>query len=90
MNRWALIVQSVIFSAGVFVLLLLLSVAVHFPLGRVVFAVMVSGICLAAELFALFRLMRWMWKLSYRLSDAILRKAHPAAASPTLLTEVKN
>ncbi len=89
MKRWEVIIQTAIFSAGVFTLLLLLSVAVHFPLGRVAFAILISGICLIAELFALFKVMQSMWRISERLARAILRDAHPSPPQ-TLLTETKN
>jgi Zn-dependent protease with chaperone function len=90
MKRWEVIVQTAIFSLGVFTLLLLLSVAVHFPLGRVTFAILISGICLIAELFALFKVMQLMWRLSDKIAKAILRIAHPAPPLPAVLTEVKN
>lgn len=90
MKRLEVIIQTAIFSAGVFTLLLLLSVAVHFPVGRVAFAILVSGICLSAELFALFKTMQLMWRVSDRLARSILRIAHPTVHSPALLTETKN
>jgi Zn-dependent protease with chaperone function len=90
MKRWEVIVQPAVFSVGVFTLLLLLSMAVRLPLGRVTFAILISGICLIAELFALFKAMQLMWRLSDRLAKSILRIAHPGAPSQTLLTENKN
>jgi hypothetical protein len=77
MKRWGLIIQTAIFSVCVFTLLLLLSVAVHFPLGRVTSAILISGICLIAELFALFKAMQLMWRVSDRVARAVLRIAHP-------------
>lgn len=82
MRRWVVIVQTSIFSIGVFMLLFLLSVAVHFPMGRVTFAVLISGICLVAELFALFKLMQLIWRISERLARLILRSAPSHHPSP--------
>ena len=90
MKRWEVIIQTAIFSAGVFTLLLLLSMAVHFPLGRVAFAILISGVCLIAEFFVLFKSMQLMWRVSDRFAKSILRIAHPTAPSPALLTEIKN
>jgi Zn-dependent protease with chaperone function len=90
MKGWEVIIQTAIFSAGVFMLLLLLALTVHYPLGRVAFAILVSGICLIAELFALFKVMQLMWRMSDRLAKAMLRVAHPASPPPALLTENKN
>ncbi len=90
MKRWEIIVQTTGFSVGVFTLLLLLSVAVRLPLGRVSFAILISGICLIAELFALYKALQLMWRVSDKLAKSILRIAHPGAPSPTLLTENKN
>lgn len=90
MKRWELIVQTALFSTGLFTLLLLLSVAVRLPLGRVTFAVLISGICLIAELFAVFKALQLMWRVSDRLAKSILRIAPPGTPSPTLLTENKN
>jgi hypothetical protein len=41
-------------------LLFLLSIAVQFPVGRVLFAVLVSVICLSAECFALFKVAQFL------------------------------
>ncbi len=90
MNRWEVIIQTAIFSACAFISLLLLALTVHYPLGRVAFAILISGICLIAELFAFFKVMQLMWRMSDRLAKAMLHVAHPASPPPTLLTENKN
>ena len=89
MKRWEAILQTIIFSAGVFLLLLMLAIAVHQPLGRLAFGMLVSGLCLIAELFALFKVMQWLWRLSARLAGTISHKFHPPSP-PASLTEVKN
>jgi Zn-dependent protease with chaperone function len=83
MKRWEVIIQTAIFSAGVFMLFLLLAGAVHYPLGRVAFAILISGICLIAELFALFKVVQLMWRMSDRLARAMLRIAQPATPPPS-------
>jgi hypothetical protein len=90
MKPWEVTIQTAFFSAGVFLLLLLLAVTVHYPLGRVVFALLIAGICLIAELFALLKVIQLMWRTSDRLARAVLRVAHPTDPSPDLLTEMKN
>ena len=47
MRTRELFLQGCFFTISCLTLLFLLSIAVHFPLGRVLFAVFVSGICLS-------------------------------------------
>lgn len=44
--------------------LLLLAEAVGFRLGRVVLAIAISGVCVAAEGYALAKVLGWVWKVS--------------------------
>ena len=55
MRTRELFLQGCLFTISSLTSLFLLSIVVHFPLGRVLFAVLVSGICLIAECFALFK-----------------------------------
>jgi len=90
MKSRELFLQGGIFTISSLTLLLLLSVAVHFPAGRVSFAVVVSLICLIAEGFALFKATQLMWRWSNRAALAILRIWFPGQATQDLLTESKN
>jgi hypothetical protein len=71
-------------------LLFLLAIAVHFPVGRVLFAVLLSVICLSAECFALFKVAQFLWRWSSKAASALVRILHPSQHSATLLTETKN
>jgi len=84
------ILQGFLFMISSLTSLFLLSIVVHFPLGRVLFAVLVSGICLIAECFALFKVGQLLWRCSGKAALAIVRIAHPGQPSAALLTETKN
>ena len=90
MRTRELFLQSCFFSISCLTLLFLLSVAVHFPVGRVLFAVLVSVICLSAECFALFKMAQFLWRRSSNAAIALVRFLHPSQPSATLLTETKN
>lgn len=90
MKARELFLQGGIFTIGSLTLLLLLSVAVQYPVGRMFFAVLISLICLIAEGFALFKAIQMMWRCSSRAALAILRICFPDQPSPDLLTENKN
>jgi hypothetical protein len=90
MRTRELFLQGCLFTFSSLTSLFLLSIVVHFPIGRVLFAVLVSGICLIAECFALFKVVHLLWRWSGKAALAILRVAHPGQPSPALLTETKN
>lgn len=90
MRARELFLQGGIFTISSLTLLLLLSIAVHFPAGRVFFALLVSLICLVAEDFALFKAVQFLWRWSSRAAIAILRICFPDQTSSDLLTENKN
>jgi hypothetical protein len=90
MRTRELFLQSCFFTISCLTLLFLLSIAVHFPVGRVFFAVLVSVICLSAECFALFKLAQVLWRWSSRAASALVRSLHPNQPSAALLTETKN
>lgn len=90
MRTRELFLQGCFFTISCLTLLFLLSIAVHFSVGRVLFAVLVSMICLSAECFALFKVAQFLWRSSSKAALAILRTAHPGHSSPALLTETKN
>ena len=86
MRTRELFLQSCFFTVSCLALLVLLSIAVHFPAGRVLFAVFVSVICLSAECFALFRVAQFLWRWSRKAAIAFVRILHPSQPSTTLLT----
>ena len=90
MRARELFLQGGIFTISSLTLLLLLSVAAHFPAGRVFFAVAVSLICLIAEGFALFKATQLLWRWSNRAALATMRIWFPGQLDQDLLTENKN
>jgi hypothetical protein len=90
MRTRELLLQSCFFTISCLTLLFLLSIAVHFPVGRVLFAVLVSVICLSAECFALFKVAQNLWRWSSKAASALVRILHPSQPSAALLTETKN
>ena len=90
MRTRELFLQGCLFTISSLTSLFLLSIVVHFPLGRVLFAVLVSGICLIAECFALFKVGQLLWRWSGKAALAIVRISQPHQSSSALLTETKN
>ena len=90
MRTRELFLQSCLFTISSLTSLFLLSIVVHFPLGRVLFAVLVSGICLIAECFALFKAAQLLWRWSGKATLAILHIVSPGQPFSALLTETKN
>ena len=90
MRTRELFLQGCFFTMSCLTLLFLLSIAVHFPVGRVLFAVLVSVICLSAECFALLKMAQFLWRWSSKAAIALMRILYPRQPSATLLTETKN
>lgn len=90
MRTGEVFLQGCVFTVSSFTSLFLLSIVVHFPLGRVLFAVLVSGICLIAECFVLFKAARLLWRWSGEAALAILHIVGPSQPSSAVLTETKN
>ena len=90
MRTRELFLQSFFFTLTCLTFLFLLSIVVHFPVGRVLFAVLISMVCLGAECFALFKLAQFLWRWSSKAASALLRILHPGQSTATLLTETKN
>jgi hypothetical protein len=90
MRTRGLFLQACLFTISSLTLLFLLSIVVHFQIGRVLFAILVSGICLVAECFAIFKVARLLWRSSGKAALAIMRIGHSSEPSPALLTEVEN
>jgi hypothetical protein len=83
MRTRELFLQGCFFTISCLTLLLLLSIAVHFPVGRVLFAVFVSVICLGAECLALFKVAQFLWRWSRKAAIALVRILHPSQPSAT-------
>jgi hypothetical protein len=90
MKTWDLFLKGGIFAMSNLTLLLLLSLAIHFPVGRVLFAIAVSGICFIAECFAFFKVTQLLWRWSIKAALAILRIVCPSHSSPAILTRREN
>ena len=92
MNMRELFLQGCCFTISCLTLLLLLAIAVHFPVGRVLFAVLVSVICVSAECFALFKMAQNSVAMEQQSGDcfALVCILHPSEPSAALLTETKN
>jgi hypothetical protein len=85
-----LFLQGRFFTISCLTFLFLLSIVVHFPVGRVLFAVLVSVICLSAECFALFKVGPVSVAMGRKAASALVRALHPSQPSAALLTETKN
>jgi hypothetical protein len=82
--------QGCLFTISSLTSLFLLSIVVHFSIGRVLFAALVSGTCLIAECFVLFKVTQLLWRWSGKAALAIVRIFQPHQVSSALLTESKN
>jgi membrane-bound metal-dependent hydrolase YbcI (DUF457 family) len=67
--RQALALQGAVFFISVFTILLFAGEAAQFPLGRVLFAIFVSSLCSIAELYVVVQGVRFLWKLSGRITS---------------------
>jgi hypothetical protein len=85
----ALIFRFVVFQTATFLLLLSFCLLVHFRVGRVLFSIGVALVCLAAELFVVYKIGRQLWEFSGRATELLL-SPEPSSHSPELLTRSKN
>ena len=83
MRTRELFLQGCFFTISCLTLLFFLSIAAHFPVGRVLFAILVSVICLSAECFALFKVAQFLWRWSSKATSALVRILHPSQPSAT-------
>jgi hypothetical protein len=78
----ALALQGAVFFTCVFTIFLFAGEAAHFPVGRLLFAISLSIVCLIAELYVLVRAVRFLWKLSGRIvSHQVSGKSQPFGSS---------
>jgi hypothetical protein len=68
--RRTVLLQGAIFVIAVFTILLFAGEATRFLLGRVLFAISVSSVCLIAELYVAVRIGRFLWRLSGRMASS--------------------
>jgi hypothetical protein len=74
MKHRALALQSVVFATSCYCLAALFAVAVRFPAGRLLFSIVFALICVAAELFSGYVVLRQLWRWSARAAHALLVK----------------
>ena len=67
--RQGLALQGTVFFISAFAILLFAGEAAQFPLGRVLFAIFVSSVCLIAELYVVVQGVQFLWKLSGRIAS---------------------
>ena len=80
--NYRLLLQWVVFVAEGLLLVLLLSAALHFEAGRLVFGIAVAAFCLVVEIFVVVRIARLLWKWSGRLAGLMAREKPGRAISP--------
>lgn len=71
--NFRLLLQSAVFITQGFGLLLALSLAVHFEIARLLFAILAAGIYLMAEVFVLAKIAQRLWQWSDKVASTILR-----------------
>jgi hypothetical protein len=85
----SLIFRVVVFQTAAFFLLLSLCLVLHSRIGRVLFSIGIVLVCLAAELFVVYKIGRQLWEFSGRATELLL-SPEPSSHSPELLTRSKN
>ena len=85
--NYRLLLQWVVFVAEGLLLVLLLSAALHFEAGRLVFGIAVAAFCLVVEIFVVVRIARLLWKWSGRLAGLMPRENPDRAISPATAAE---
>jgi hypothetical protein len=89
MKHRALALQSVVFATSCYCLASLFAVAVRFPAGRLLFSIVFALICVAAELFSGYVVLRQLWRWSAKAAIVLLlRKQEMATAAATTDTEI--
>ena len=80
--NYRLLLQSAVFVLEGLLLVLLLSAALHFEAGRLVFGIAVVVFCLIVEIFVAVRIAQRLWKWSGHLARLVIRE-NPATSVPT-------
>ena len=80
--NYRLLLQSAVFVFEGLLLVLLLSAALHFEAGRLVFGIAVAAFCLVVEIFVVVRIAQRFWKWSGQLARLVIRENSDRAISP--------
>jgi hypothetical protein len=89
MKHRVLALQSVIFATSCYCLAILFAVAVRFPTGRLLFSIVLALICVVAEIFSGYVVLRELWRWSAKAASVLLmRKQEIATAAATTDTEI--
>lgn len=72
--NYRLLLQSAVFVFEGLLIVLLLSAALHFEAGRLVFGIAVAAFCLVVEIFVVVKISRRLWKWSGQLARVVIRE----------------
>jgi hypothetical protein len=85
--NYRLLLQSAVFVFEGLFLVLLLSAALHFEAGRLVFGIAVAAFCLVVEILVAVRIAQRFWKWSGQLARLVIRESPGAAISTETAAE---
>ena len=84
--NYRLLLQSAVFVFEGLLIVLLLSAALHFEAGRLVFGIAVAAFCLVVEIFVVVRISRRLWKWSGQLARLVIRENPGTSVSTATAT----
>ena len=79
---YRLLLKSTLFVAEGLLLMLLLTVVLHFEVAQLLFGIVVAAFCLFAEVFVVVRIGQRLWRWNGRLAALMVRE-DPTKAIPT-------
>jgi len=79
--NYRLLLQSALFVLEGLLLVLMLSAALHFEAGRLVFGIAVAAFCLVVEVFTAVRIAQRLWKWGEKLARLVIRE-NPGTSVP--------
>jgi uncharacterized protein YacL len=89
MKHRVLALQSVVFATSCYCVAVLVAVAVRFPAGRLLFSIVLALICVVAEIFSGYLVLRQLWRWSARVASALLmRKQEMVTAAAATDTRI--
>ena len=89
MKHRVLAFQSIVFATSCYCLALLFVIAVRFPAGRLLFSILLALICVMAEIFSGYVVLRQLWRWSARATSVLLmRKQEMVTAAATTDTRI--
>ena len=86
MKHRCLVLRAALFAVSCYFLLWFCAWAVHFRLPREIFAITLALICLAAEMFASYLMLRQLWRWSGAVTERFF-KDKAATKAESLLVE---